>query len=907
MKAQNPTRFFRLIFAMLLPLAAFALQSMFWAAIRPFAWFLFFPAVFFSSWISGLAGGVLATVISTALAWWFFIPPEHSFALEDPFNLGSIGLFMGMGILFGYSHERIKKANQETAEALAAASFANNQLRSANEEITRLYEKTRELDQLKTQFFANVSHELRTPLTLILGPVTKRLAASDLGDEERRDLEVVDRNARLLYRHVSDLLDVAKLEAGRMQIRYAQVDLARLVRFVASHFEVLAGEKRIRYTVDTPEVLPAQVDAEKCQRILLNLLSNAFKFTPAAGAIALTLSAAGERATLRVQDSGPGVPAPLREAIFERFRQVEGDAERRFGGTGLGLAIVKEFAGLHGGAVEAAEAPDGGAIFTVVLPLMAPAGTEILPTPGALDEEIKRQTLDELRPEHGRTAPSASAPALAANAPLILVVEDNPDMNTFVAEALGRRYRVVAAFDGQEGLHKALEVRPDLIVSDVMMPRMSGDQMVEALRHHQEMDDVPIVMLTAKADDELSVRLLRKGVQDYVHKPFSVEELLARVDGHIMKRKQASDRLQESEARYRNALDNMLEGCQILGFDWRYLYVNESAARYGRQTREELLGYTVMERYPGFETTEMYAVLRRCMEERTARLAEFEFTYPDESKGWFEFSIQPVPEGIFILSLDITERKRAEEELRQLNAELEQRVAERTAQLEVKNRELETFTYSVSHDLKAPLRGIDGYSRLLLEDYADKLDEEGRAFLHTIRKAALHMNQLIDDLLAYSRLERRPLHTGRVNPQALAASLAAERADEARARGAILTVSISCESVVADPEGLTLAIRNLLDNALKFTQGVPQPTIEIGGRENETGCILWVRDNGIGFDMKFHDRIFDIFQRLHRAEDYPGTGVGLAIVRKAMERMGGRAWAESEPGKGALFFLEIPK
>lgn len=304
--------------------------------------------------------------------------------------------------------------------------------------------------------------------------------------------------------------------------------------------------------------------------------------------------------------------------------------------------------------------------------------------------------------------------------------------------------------------------------------------------------------------------------------------------------------------------------------------------------------------------------LRRSAELGSAWLATFRVPHTAAGERCLEAHSMPVREsdgGVVWhgFLIDITDRRRAEQEIRSLNIDLERRVAERTSELEIQHREMESFTYSVSHDLKAPLRGIDGYSRLLESDHADKLDEEGRFFIAMIRKAAGHMGELIDDLLAYSRVERGRPRLGPVAAAPVVASVVDSIAPEVASGAIALRSDVEPGlRVLGEQEGLALALRNLLENAVKFTAGRPDRAIEVGARRSDGQVLFWVRDNGPGFDMRYHDRIFEIFQRLHRAEEFAGTGVGLAIVRKAVERMQGKVWAESARGQGAVFYIRLP-
>lgn len=373
----------------------------------------------------------------------------------------------------------------------------------------------------------------------------------------------------------------------------------------------------------------------------------------------------------------------------------------------------------------------------------------------------------------------------------------------------------------------------------------------------------------------------------------------------VTARKESEEKIRQSEQRLRSTLDNMLEGVQIVDFDWRYIYVNEACARQAKSTREELLGHTLMEKFPGVEQTELYNVFRRCFTERIPIHLENEFPFPDGTTGWFELSLQPVPEGIFILSIDITERKRAQEVLQRMNAELEERVASRTAELKRSNEELEAFSYSVSHDLRAPLRGITGFASILQDEYGPEMDEEGKRVVNVIKNNTIRMGQLIDDLLLFSRMGRSELLKNKINSGQLVMEVVNEL--QSRHEGNPINWQIAeLPPVKGDINMIRQVWINLLSNAVKYSRKTAAPLIEVGAYREGGSVVFYVKDNGVGFDEKYKDKLFKVFQRLHSQHEFEGTGVGLAIVDKIISKHGGRVWTTAKQGAGATFYFSLP-
>jgi len=360
-----------------------------------------------------------------------------------------------------------------------------------------------------------------------------------------------------------------------------------------------------------------------------------------------------------------------------------------------------------------------------------------------------------------------------------------------------------------------------------------------------------------------------------------------------------------NELRYRKTLESMVEGCQIIDYDWRYLFVNDAAAYQSRRNKEELLGRTMMECLPGIEKTELFSTLRLCMDERTPQEMLDSVTFSDGSAGWYELSIQPAPDGVFILATDVTQKRLAELAIIELNAELEQRVADRTARLEATNKELEAFSYSVSHDLRAPLSHIHGFADVLNRRIGSTLDAKSRHQLGNILDAAKRMDALIDDLLLFSRMGRAEMLKAEIDPEHLVRQVLVDLEPETRDR--VIEWQIGeLDSVYGDPSLLRQVVLNLLSNAVKFTSKRDQARIEVSSEKGDSETVICVRDNGVGFDMKYVDKLFGVFQRLHSRRDFEGTGIGLANVQVIIHRHGGRTWAEGSPDEGATFCFSLP-
>jgi diguanylate cyclase (GGDEF)-like protein len=427
------------------------------------------------------------------------------------------------------------------------AILAEDQLKDEKAKTEFLLEKIKKLDHQKTIFFQNISHEFRTPLTLIIGPIQQAMSGK-YGPIERalkEQFDLVLKNARRLLRLINQLLDLSKLDAGKMPFEAKTINLSSLAFSVVDAFQSYSKDAGIKISmIPVAQNVTLQCDGVMMEKILFNLLSNALKFTPRGGEICIGISESqdGKLVNLSVKDTGCGIPEKETLSIFDRFQQVDGTTTREKEGTGIGLSLVKELVKLHDGTVRVKSTEGSGSEFVVSLPKKIM--DESLPPDarGAYKlESCAHMEPAELNGLIEYVTPTVSDYSFNKEAATILIVEDNKDMRTYIKEGFASSFRVIEAGDGEEGFKKAKEDMPDLIISDVMMPKMDGYQFCKSLKSDEALQHIPIILLTAKASEEMAVNGLEAGAYDYVTKPFSLDVLKAKVDGILYRQEEYVD------------------------------------------------------------------------------------------------------------------------------------------------------------------------------------------------------------------------------------------------------------------------------------------------------------------------------------------------------------------------------
>ena len=564
----------------------------------------------------------------------------------------------------------------------------------AYEEERKRAEALAEIDRAKTAFFSNVSHEFRTPLTLMLGPLEDELRENSKGRER---IEIAHRNSLRLLKLVNTLLDFAQIEAGRIEAVYEPTDLAAATAELASVFRSAIEKAGLRLVVDCPP-LPEEmyVDREMWEKIVLNLLSNAFKFT-FEGEIKVSLRLCRERVELSVSDTGAGIPAAELSHIFERFHRVRGTDSRTHEGTGIGLSLVQELARIHGGGVQVRSVEGQGAAFTVTIPTghahlpkerlggrRSLMSTSLGATPFV--EEVLRWLPDgtsasasHCSRELGLAISSVTSRGRAQSA-RILFADDNADMREYIRRLLAEQYEVETVGDGQTALERILANPPDLVLADVMMPRLDGFGLLHRLRADERTRTLPLIMLSARAGEEARVEGLNAGADDYLIKPFSARELLARVGTHVEMarlRRAAATALLESEKRFRELADSAPVMIWVTDDHGNVEFANKTYLKYFEVALEDVAG----QKWKDLVHPDDYESYSQSFVAASAAgqpfHAEGRVRRSDNEWRWVDTWAVPrstesgrVP-GMVGCSADITERKRAEERIRELGAIVE--------------------------------------------------------------------------------------------------------------------------------------------------------------------------------------------------------------------------------------------
>jgi PAS domain S-box-containing protein len=810
-----------------------------------------------------------------------------------------------------------------------AAGLADAQ---ALEEERRRVEALAEIDRAKTAFFSNVSHEFRTPLALMLGPLEETLANPALPRQVSSLLRVAHRNSVRLLKLVNTLLDFSRIEAGRVEASFEPTDLAAFTAELASVFRSAIEKAGLRLVVDCGvDVEPAYVDRDMWEKVVLNLLSNALKFT-FDGEIRVALRRRGDRFELRVSDTGVGIPPADLPRMFQRFHRVKNARSRTHEGTGIGLAFVQELVKVHGGEVSVQSEEERGTTFQVIIPAGSahlPAeriGTERRLTPTglgarpfveealqwlpdaetgtlALDDEVIAAMADVLRGlEADRVAPRAR----------IVLADDNADMREYVRRLLEHSYDVVAVADGQQALDEIRTHTPDLVVTDVMMPRLDGFGLLAAIRADERTRTLRVMMLSARAGEESRIEGLDASADDYMIKPFSARELLARVKSQLelaRLRREAERALRYRGEQFETLLGAAPIGVYLVDADFRVTEVNPIAEAVFGGIPGGIVGRdfaTVIHLLWKKEfADEMVRLFRR-----TLRTGEPYFT-PERAElridrgvtEYYEWRLNRItlPDGrygVVCYFRDISAQVMARREIE----------ASREA-LKEADRRKDEFLAMLAHELRNPLAPVrNGLELMKLA--GDDAETVAQARL-IMQRQVEQMVRLVDDLLDVSRISRGmiTLRKERVQLAAVVRSAIETSRPAIEVSSHRLTVEVPPEPIFVDADETRLAqvFTNLLNNAAKYT--APGGEVRLTVERRDKDAVIRVTDNGRGIPAHMLTKIFDMFTQVEGSFEkwQPGLGVGLSIAKRLVEMHGGIIEAHSGGrGAGSEFVVRVP-
>lgn len=846
--------------------------------------------------------------------------------------------FILLGEQSSQESSRIEKvqarADRMEAEVLNSSrelKEANRQLKASNDELERrekelmlLNERLHELDRIKTSFFSNVSHEFRTPLTLMLGPIEDVLHDANTTPENRARMDIACRNALRLLKLVNNLLDFARVEAGRAQATFQPTDLSMLTKELASMFNSATSKVKLKLTVDCqplPELV--YVDRDMWEKIVLNLLSNAFKHT-FQGEIQVRLRWKQDHVELTLGDTGVGIPAEQLPYLFERFHRVPNARSRTHEGSGIGLALVSELVKLHSGKIDVYSEMDQGTTFTVSIP----TGKAHLPAEQIAVEMNPVLPMSRTQPfveEALRWLPQETKGVLQKPDEIlrwqkpegktirVLLAEDNPDMRNYVFRLLEPYCELEAVSNGVEALVAVRRQQPDLILSDILMPEMDGFELLSRLKTDPALKTIPVILLSARAGEEARVEGLQAGADDYLIKPFNARELLARVRSNLnlelhRARQEAEEAQHDSEERYKSLFNQAAAGIAQTDLNGRFLLVNQRYCEMVGRSLDELLGLRMQDITHPEDRQGNLQLFEQAVTDGLPFVIEKRYLCPNGSHIWVRNHVSLVrdnqgkAQGILAISQDITDRKSAEMALEAAQEGLKAYAAK----LENSNKELEHFATIASHDLQEPLRKVIMFSEHLKLTNYNLLSDEGKDDIERMQGATRRMQSLIDDLLDLSRVTRRGKPFQKTYLAEVIREVLADLHFSIKESGGQIEIG-PMMAIEADPAQMQQLLECLINNALKFHRTGTPPIVKVSAQSLDSQfCQIRVEDNGIGIKDEYQEQIFETFVRLHGKNAYPGTGIGLAIVKKIAERHQGSVEVQSVPGKGSVFSVTLP-